>query len=80
MKDKRDLRQAYHPAGNREYWIVDARGAEVEFRILHWRKSSYVAASDVDGWQHFRVFGKQFRLIRNRGRRGEWRYELANKS
>ncbi len=79
-KDNRDLRQAYHAAGIREYWIVDARGAEIDFRILHYRKAGYVAASDVDGWLRSRVFGKQFRLTRKPNRRGGWRYLLAIKN
>jgi Uma2 family endonuclease len=79
-KDKRDLRQAYHEAGIREYWIVDARGAEIEFRILYWRKAGYVAAQASDGWLRSRVFGKQFRLTRKRARRGGWRYQLAAKN
>ena len=43
-KDKRDLRQAYHQAGIREYWLVDARGADIEFQIFHWRKAGFVSA------------------------------------
>lgn len=78
-KDKRDLRQAYHEAGIREYWIVDARGAEIDFRILHWRKAGYVSAPDVDGWLRSRVFGKQIQLTRKANRRGGWRYQLALK-
>jgi Uma2 family endonuclease len=59
-KDKRDLRKAYHEAGVREYWIIDARGAEIDFQILHWRKTAYVAAPNKDGWQRSRVIGAAF--------------------
>jgi Uma2 family endonuclease len=79
-KDKRDLRQAYHEAGIREYWIVDARGAEIDFRILHWRKAGYAVVPNADGWLRSRVFGRQFRLTRKRDRRGGWRYRLASRS
>jgi Uma2 family endonuclease len=79
-KDKQDLRDAYHKAGVREYWIIDARGKDIEFQILHWRKSGYVAASKKDGWQKSRVFGRAFKLTRSRDRRGGWRYALATKA
>lgn len=78
-KDKRDLRQAYHQAGVAEYWIVDACGEEIEFRVFHWRKSGYVSAPDSDGWLRSRVFPYQFRLTRKRDRRGGWRYQLESK-
>jgi Uma2 family endonuclease len=79
-KDKRDLRQAYHQAGIREYWLVDARGAEIEFQIFHWRKAGYVSATGNDGWLRSRVFPFLFRLTRKRDRRGGWSYLLASKT
>jgi Uma2 family endonuclease len=79
-KDKRDLRQAYHKAGVREYWIIDARGKEIEFQILYWRKSGYVAAPRKNGWQRSRMFGRSFQLTRSRDRRGGWRYLLEKKA
>lgn len=79
-KDKVDLRNAYHQAGVREYWIIDARGEGIEFQVLAWRKNGYVAASaDKDGWRRSRVFDRAFKLTRVKGRRGEWRYTLASK-
>jgi Uma2 family endonuclease len=79
-KDKIDLRGSYHKAGVREYWIIDARGEQVELQILHWRKTGYVAAPRKVGWQRSLVFGRSFKLNRSRDRRGAWRYELAVKS
>jgi len=76
-KDKRDLRQAYHEAGVSEYWIIDARGDEIDFQILYWRKTGYVAAPRKSGWQASRIFGRSFKLTRTRDRRGGWRYNLA---
>ena len=61
-KDTRDLRVAYHGAGIREYWIIDARGADIRFQILHWRKSSQQRRAD--GWQRSRVFSRLFCLSR----------------
>ncbi len=79
-KDKLDLRESYHKAGVGEYWIIDARKNDIDFRILHWRKTGYVAAPQKGGWHRSRVFGRSFRLTRARDRRGGWRYTLAVKS
>jgi Uma2 family endonuclease len=79
-KDKQDLRDSYHKAGVREYWIIDARGDQIEFQILHWRKSGYAAAPRKAGWQRSRIFGRGFKLTRSRDRRGGWRYTLASKA
>jgi hypothetical protein len=76
-KDTRDLRHAYHRAGIREYWLVDARGEEIHFQILHWRKAGFVAAQRDAGWQRSRVFSRWFQLTRSKDRRGGWRYHLA---
>jgi Uma2 family endonuclease len=78
-KDTHDLRQAYHQAGVREYWLIDARGADLKFQILHWRKKGYVAAPRQENWQRSEVFGRSFQLSRTRDRRGNWRYKLAVK-
>jgi Uma2 family endonuclease len=78
-KDKLDLREAYHQAGVREYWIIDVRGTEIDFQILHWRKTGYVAAARKSGWQRSRIFDRSFQLTRARDRRGAWRYALAVK-
>jgi Uma2 family endonuclease len=75
-KDTRQLREAYHRAGIPEYWLVDARGEEIDFQILHHRKARYVPAPVKDGWQHSQVFGRSFRLERTRDRRNLWRYTL----
>jgi Uma2 family endonuclease len=76
-KDTRDLRNAYHQACVREYWLIDARGDDIDFQILHWRKTGYAAAARKAGWQRSRVFGRGFQLARSRDRRGAWRYVLA---
>jgi Uma2 family endonuclease len=75
-KDTRRLREAYHRAGIPEYWLVDARGADIAFQVLLHRKNGYTAAPSRDGWQRSRVFGRSFRLERTQGRRGLWRYTL----
>lgn len=75
-KDTKLLRQAYHQAKVREYWLIDARGSDLSFQILHWRKSGFVAAEEQDGWKKSKVFGRHFRLTRNKDRRGAWKYRL----
>ena len=78
-KDKKLLRKAYHKAGIPEYWLIDARGEEILFHILHWRPSGYAAAPVKDGWQHSRIFSHAFQLVRRRNRRGAWHYQLLVK-
>jgi Uma2 family endonuclease len=79
-KDKFELRESFHKAGVREYWIIDARGTDIDFQILHWRKTGYAAAPHKEGWQRSRVFGRSFRLTRSRNRRDGWRYTLTVKA
>lgn len=77
-KDKTRLREAYHTAGIPEYWLVDARDdGALSFQILTRRKSTYAAATpDAEGWQRSRVFGRHFRLERQRDDFGLWEYTL----
>lgn len=75
-KDTQELRQAYHQAGIPEYWLIDARGEEIVFQILHHRRTGYVAAPNRSGWQRSRVFGRSFRLDRQRDDLGLWKYTL----
>ncbi len=76
VKDTERLRLAYHRAGISEYWLIDARGEEIIFTILLWRKSGYVAAPMKDGWQKSKVFGREFRLTRQQDEFGLWDYTL----
>jgi Uma2 family endonuclease len=76
VKDQKKLRAAYHRAGVSEYWLVDARGTHVDFQILVWRKKGYVPAAKRGGWQYSPVFGRSFRLVRERDRMGLWEYTL----
>lgn len=78
-KDTKTLREAYHRAKIPEYWLIDARGDEIQFHILLWRRNGYVAAPSKDGWVMSEVFGRSFRLSRKRNRRGGWTYLLETK-
>jgi Uma2 family endonuclease len=75
-KDTKDLRLAYHRARIPEYWLIDARGENISFQILQWRKSGYVSVGNRDGWQRSRVFERSFRLSRSVARMGLWEYTL----
>jgi len=76
VKDTRLLREKYYLAGIGEYWLIDARGQEVDFQILLHQPSGYVPAPRRRGWQRSQVFGRSFRLERRRGRLGLWDYTL----
>jgi Uma2 family endonuclease len=76
QKDSTRLREAYHRAGVREYWLVDARGEELVFQILLHRKKGYVAAPSQEDWQRSSVFGATFRLVRQADEMGLGEYTL----
>jgi Uma2 family endonuclease len=75
-KDKKKLRLRYHRAGIPEYWLIDARGAEVEFQILIHGEDGYEAAEREGDWQKSHVFGKKFRLRRIKDELGDVDYRL----
>jgi Uma2 family endonuclease len=75
-KDTVRLRRAYHRAGIPEYWLIDARGDDVAFQILHRRRSAYVSSPIRDGWQRSRVFGLEFKLERGVDELDLWDYTL----
>lgn len=77
VKDLRALRAAYHAAGVREYWIVDARGMEPRLELLHHRRDGYVPARpDGGGFVRSGVLRKRVRLVRVRQRAGLVFYRL----
>jgi Uma2 family endonuclease len=79
-KDTRRLPDAYFRAGVAEFWLADARGSELVFRIHHRGPSGFCAASvQPGGYQGSTVFGGAFRLDGNRGDRGQWRYDLVHR-
>lgn len=78
-KDTIKLREAYHRAGIREYWLVDARGDDIDFQILYHGENGYEAAPLQKGWQQSRVFGRSFRLERHQDELGLWEYTLRTR-
>ena len=65
QKDQERLREAYHQAGVREYWIVDVRGKSVDFQLLLHRQGGFEPSKpDPEGFAHSEVLGRKVRLIR----------------
>jgi Uma2 family endonuclease len=76
-KDTKRLRGLYQKARVREYWIVDGRKDQVDFRILRLRGDEYVqAAPDKDGFARSEVLGRPVRLTRSRKSPGVVFYHL----
>lgn len=78
-KDTVTLRKAYWEAGIPEYWLMDARGTNADFRILRHGSKGYVDVRKLGGWQKSGVFGRSFRLSRSTGRRGDPTFTLEVK-
>jgi len=75
-KDYHKLLRAYYRAGIPEYWLVDARGDEIDFRIYKAGSKGYEAMPAQEGWIESPVFGRRFRLTRELDRVNLWRYRL----
>lgn len=77
-KDTQRLPTAYFTAGVTEYWLIDARGAEMSFTVLHQGANGFKPApQDENGFQRSTVLQCRYKLTRRRGLGGFWRYELA---
>ncbi len=80
-KDTRRLPAAYHRAGVRELWLIDARCEQLLFQIHHHGPAGFdPAAADAEGFQTSLVSSGGFRLLRQRGKLGEWMYDLEYSS
>ncbi len=79
-KDTQRLPTAYHAAGVRELWLIDARGAEVWFTIHRREALGYVATACGDDPCRSEVFGCEFRLVRSRNPHGRFVYDLIAKT
>ncbi|MBI4614625.1 MAG: Uma2 family endonuclease [Planctomycetes bacterium] len=70
-KDRLRLPPLYCRAGVREYWLVDARKAEIEFVLNRRVGATYKpTAAGADGFYRSAVLGKSVRLVRLRKRAG----------
>jgi Uma2 family endonuclease len=79
-RDTVELPVLYHRAGIGEFWLVDARGPEIDSQILVRRRTRYVAVTPKAGWHYSPLFARRFRLMRRRNRQGRWTYRLAVKA
>jgi Uma2 family endonuclease len=80
-KDTKALPPLYFAAGVSEYWLIDARGGEIEFRLLARGEEGWQDVEpDSDGYYRSDVLGGTFRLTRDLNRVGGFRYELLSKS
>jgi Uma2 family endonuclease len=76
-KDSRKLAVKYFKAGIDEYWLVDARGKEIDFRILVRSKNRYrKQPTDADGFIASKVFSRRFQLTRGPEPGGGYQYRL----
>jgi Uma2 family endonuclease len=79
-KDTERLPAAYWQAGVPEYWLVDARGNDLLFRIQHRGQSEYEPTRiDDNCFQYSDVLDCWYCLERTRNRRGRLQYTLAEK-
>lgn len=79
-KDTRVLKKKYFQAGIDEYWLIDARKAEIDFQLLTRGDNGYEPVSaDRQGYRKSSVFALKFKLTRERDRIGHWRYTLLHR-
>lgn len=75
-KDKKLLFDGYFRAGVREYWLIDALDDKLEFQVFTPGASSFVPVTSQSGWLASSVFGRMFRLTREKAADGIWQYTL----
>jgi Uma2 family endonuclease len=80
QKDTRDLPPRYFAAGVQEYWLIDARGRRLDFRIFVRGRKRFVAIKpDAKGYVRSRVLNGAFRLSRKKGSAAISQYRLLAK-
>ncbi len=79
-KDTERLPAAYYRAGVSEFWLVDARGDDLLFRIHRRGPSRYEPAEpDADGYHHSDVLDRSYRLDRGRNAKGRVTFDLRQR-
>jgi Uma2 family endonuclease len=79
-KDTKTLRNAYYRAGVTEYWLIDARDEDLDFKLLVRGPKGFIEQPSQDNWRRSPVFGCDFRLLREVDRHGFLNYTLEYKS
>jgi Uma2 family endonuclease len=79
-KDIQRLPTAYYNAGVGEYWLIDARKDQLEFVMYRQGDNDFEqAVADSDGLFQSRVLSCEFKLDRERDRRGHWKYDVIKR-
>lgn len=79
-KDTRLLPKRYFRAGIPEYWLIDARGEKIDFKLLVRRETAYVEKRpDSKGYRRSQVFDRAFRITRARNPVGGYSYQLLDR-
>jgi len=79
-KDTERLPTAYHRAGVQEFWLVDARGRDLLFRIHRRGPAGYEPVeTDTEGYQYSAVLDCHYRLTRTRNRQGRLTFDLSTR-
>jgi Uma2 family endonuclease len=79
-KDRVRLLDLYYRANVREYWLIDARDASLQFTVYRRGEEGFLPAAPDGEWIASEVFGRAFRLTRERDRIGGWTYTLDVRS
>ena len=80
-KDTERLPAAYYRAGVAEYWLIDARGEDLLFRIHRRGPKTYEPTEELaSGHQYSPVLKQWFRLDRSRNPRGRVAFDLDCRS
>lgn len=79
-KDRALLRDGYGRAAVREYWLVDARGQDLEFEILHNQAGVLRSQTGRCDPQVSRVLQGTWTLTRSTNRAGRFAYRLTHTS
>ena len=75
-KDNQELRREYLRANVSEYWIIDARGDDIDFKMLVRHGRRFLTVPMRQGWYHSPFFGRGFRLERWRNKIDALEYDL----
>jgi len=79
-KDTERLPAAYYRAGVTEFWLIDARGDDLLFRIHYRGPSQYEpATTDAEGYQYSTVLDRRYRLDRSRNAKGRIVFDLRER-
>ncbi len=80
-KDTEYLPAAYYRAGVDEYWLIDARGDTIAFRIARRGPAAYEPTTpDDEGYQYSPVLGCRYRLDRGENAKGRAVYDLRTRA